>query len=240
MPKSTIRNPKSAIDNPKSAMGRWFALLICVFLPVAGVRAAPNYKVETIGACTDSGVSEAMRNALQPHGIRVAGDSGPFCEVWLRKVLPQTAGSTGASYSTLANGTFVGVIVYRAGATDYRGQAVKPGTYTLRYQTIPQDGNHLGVSPSPDFLLLAPAAADKNPDSLIEFQELIKLSKQASGTNHPNPLYLTAPPSGGAAAFREAEAGHWALEAKTKAQPAGGGSETDFPLALVLIGKAEG
>ena len=115
---------------------------------------------------------------------------------------------------------------------------VKPGTYTLRYQTIPQDGNHLGVSPSADFLLLVPAAADKNPDSLIEFQELIRLSKQASGTNHPNPLYLTVPAS--APVFREAEAGHWALEAKTKAKPAGGGSETDFPLAIILIGKAEG
>ncbi len=219
---------------------RWLALLILVFLPLTGVRAAPSYKVETIGACSDSGVPEAVRNALQPQGIRVAGDSSPFCEVWLRKVLPQTAGSTGASYSTLANGTFVGVIVYRANATDYRGQVVKPGTYTLRYQTIPQDGNHLGVSPSADFLLLVPAAADKNPDSLIEFQELIRLSKQASGTNHPNPLYLTVPASAGAAVFREAEAGHWALEAKTKAKPAGGGSETDFPLAIILIGKAEG
>ncbi len=219
---------------------RWFAGLVSVFLSLTGVRAAPNYKVETIGACADSGVSEGVRNALQPQGIRVVGDSGALCELWLRKVLPQTAGSTGASYSTLANGAFVGVIVYRANATDYRGQTVKPGTYTLRYQTIPQDGNHLGVSPSPDFLLLSPAAADKNPDRLIEFQELVKLSKQASGTNHPNPLYLTSPTSGGAAAFRDAEEGRWALEAKTKAQPAGGGSETDFPLAIILIGKAEG
>src|SRR5437867_10494456 len=90
------------------------------------------------------------------------------------------------------------------------------------------------------FLLLVPAAADKNPDSLIEFQEIIRLIKQASGTNHPNPLYLTVPASAGAAVFREAEEGHWALEAKTKAKPAGGGSETDFPLAIILIGKAEG
>jgi len=218
---------------------RWFAVLVLIFLGLTGVRAAPSYKVETVGACADSRVSEGVRNALQPQGIRVVGDSGAFCELWLRKVLPQQGGSSGTSYSTLTTGTFVGVIIYRANAGDYRGQAVKTGAYTLRYQTIPQDGNHLGVSPSPDFLLLAPAAADKNPDSVIEYQELIKLSKQASGTNHPNPLYLTLPTSGGAAAFREAEEGRWALEAKTKAQPAGG-SETDFPLAIVLIGKAEG
>src|SRR6266571_3824200 len=208
---------------------RWLALLIVVFLPLTGVRAAPSYKVETIGACSDSGVPEAVRNALQPQGIRVAGDSSPFCEVWLRKVLPQTAGSTGASYSTLANGTFVGVMVYRANATDYRGQVVKPGTYTLRYQTIPQDGNHLGVSPSADFLLLAPAADDKDPKAVIAYEELVKLSKAAAGTNHPNPLYLAAP-GGAPGTFKTDDEGHGILEVKLKAKPAGGG-ESDFPLA---------
>jgi hypothetical protein len=41
-------------------------------------------------------------------------------------------------------------------AADFRGQQVPVGFYTLRYALIPDDGNHLGVSPNPDFLLLIP------------------------------------------------------------------------------------
>jgi hypothetical protein len=199
-----------------------------------------GYKIESTGACASTEISEAVKNVLQPQGLRVTGDSGALCEVWLRKVIPQKAGSSGTDYSTLANGTFVGVITYSGKAGDFRGQAIKAGTYTLRYQTIPQDGNHLGVSPTPDFFLLTAAGIDKNADAALDYTELIKLARQASGTSHPHPLNLLAPASGGATGFKESGDGHWALEAKTKAQPSGGGAEVDFPIALVLIGKAEG
>jgi hypothetical protein len=201
--------------------------------------AVAGYKVETIGGCTNAEVSEAVKSALNPEGFRITGGSGILCEVWLRKVIPQKAGSTGAAYNTIANGAFVGVITYPSKAGDYRGQGIKPGTYTLRYHAIPQDGNHAGAAPQPDFFLLLPASADKNPNALIEFQEAANLSKQASGTNHPAPLSLTPTTGGGALAFREANESDSALETKTKAKPAGEGAEVDFPLALILIGKAE-
>ncbi len=218
----------------------WHTLLLISFLvpPIAG--GFSGYKVEPGGACTSTEISEAVKNALQPQGLRVTGDSGAFCEVWFRKVTPQKDGSSGTDYSTLANGTFVGVITFPGKGGDFRGQAIKAGTYTLRYQTIPQDGNHLGVSPTSDFFLLMPAGSDKNPEAALDYPELIKLARQASGTNHPHPLNLIAPASGGATGFKESGDGHWALEAKTKAQPSGGGTEVDFPIAMILIGKAEG
>jgi len=223
-------------------MARRF-MILCMLLP-AGIPAPglpmPGYQLETMGPCEIPEVSEKMRQGLQPEGLRIVGDSGVFCEIWLRKVLPQKPGSSGTEYSTLVTGSFAGIIRYPGKGGDYRGQAVRVGTYTMRYQTIPSDGNHMGVSPSPDFFLLSPVSIDQDPDAVPEYQDLIKWGKQASGTNHPNPLYLTYPEGGTAPVFRVTDENHWALEATTKARPAVGADERDFSIALILIGKAEG
>ncbi len=213
-----------------------FLVFLLSFLPVIG-GSFPAYKVETIGACTSPEISDAEKKVLQDHGFKVVGDSGPFCEVWLRSVLPQSSG-TGTDYSTMAPGTFVGVIHYFSAAGDYKGRTIKAGIYTMRYQTMPSDGNHMGVAPTPDFFVLLAPAADKDPDTVMEYQELLKLGKQASGTNHIYPLFVTSPGGGTVPAFESLDESHWALEAKTKAQPKGG-AEADFPIALVLIGKSD-
>ena len=43
------------------------------------------------------------------------------------------------------------------------GQGIQPGLYTLRYELVPNDGNHLGVANSRDFGLLVRAADDPDP-----------------------------------------------------------------------------
>jgi hypothetical protein len=48
----------------------------------------------------------------------------------------------------------------------------------------------LGVTPTPDFLLLVPAAADANPGQTYSFEQLMALSKQVTGKNHPSPMNL--------------------------------------------------
>ena len=211
--------------------------LICAF---SGAFASPPaHKVESGGACTSSDVSDALKSVLQEQGQRVIDDKGTLCEIWLRKSLPLKSGSSAAEYATLNTGELLGVIIYPNGAGDYRGQEIKPGTYTIRYQTMPSDGNHMGVSPTQDYVLLTPAALDKDPTKDVEYATLLDLSRKASGTSHPTPLYLVPPAASGNISFRDAGDGHWALEMKTKAQAAGG-SAVDFPLALVLIGKGEG
>jgi hypothetical protein len=218
-------------------MNRILPVVLMALLPMAGAGAPPeNYKVETTGPCTSTEVSQAMKDALQPQGFKVAGESGAFCEVWLRKVVPQKG--AGSDYSTLATGTFAGVIVYSTRGGDYRGQGIKPGTYTMRYQTIPVDGNHMGASPTADFFLLAPASADQDPAATVPYDQLVVLSKKAAGTNHPAALYLMPASGSGKPEFRSHEGIHWSLDISTKAQPEGG-AETDFPISLVLIGKSE-
>lgn len=212
-----------------------FGLLLLLAAAVAAAAPAA-YKIESIGPCTNPEVPDSVTALLQPQGLRIVGDSGPYCDIWLSKAIPQKADSTGAEYATVEPGTFAGVITYASQGQDFRGQTIKPGTYTLRYQTMPSDGNHMGVSPTQDYFLLLPAAADKNPGTPLEYKELLKSSSQTSGTNHPVTLYLPPPGDNGALSFKQNDEGHYVLETKTKAQR--GGAEADFPVSIVLIGKS--
>lgn len=220
-------------------MDRGWLFWLLLLIAAAGAAAAPASKVETIGACANPDVSDAVKNALQPQGYRVSTDTGILCDIWLAKVLLQSAGSSGTDYSTLVTGSFAGVISYPASSGDYRGKAIPPGTYTMRYQTMPSDGNHMGVSPTPDYFLLSPAGLDQDPALVIDYEPLMALSRKASKINHPSPLFLTAPSSGGSLGFKDTGDGHWAIESKTRAKARGGSAEIDFPVAVVLIGKGE-
>src|SRR5512140_1138713 len=169
------------------------SLHLWMILLAACSAAAPqqNYKVETIGACAAADLDPAVNSALQTEGVRVTGPDGAFCDVWLRKTIPQK--SPGSEYTTLANSVFTGVIVYSQKGGDYRGQVIKPGTYLMRYQSLPQDGNHMGVAPTKHFFLLSPASEDKNPAATPDYKTLIAMSRKASGTNHPVTLWLMKP-----------------------------------------------
>src|SRR5512135_1927940 len=140
---------------------------LLAFLVVAwSVFSAAQAKQERIPAPTDASVPAAVRNALEATGYRVLrADGTPLCEIWLRKSLPASSGKAveGANYTELAESEFVGVISFPNGGKDFRGQAVKAGAYGLRYELLPNDGNHLGVAPARDFLLLTPLAADPDP-----------------------------------------------------------------------------
>ncbi len=154
-----------------------------------------DYKVEPTGPLTEASLSEALRGAVEKKGLRIIDDKGALlCEIWLRAEVPTAAEEVaGALFSKIGEGTFVGVIHFAANGGDFRGQGIKPGWYTLRYGLILQDGNHLGVSPGRDFFLLCRAADDASPAKQLSFDEMIKMSRAASGTGHPSSWSLAAP-----------------------------------------------
>jgi hypothetical protein len=173
---------------------------LCVFVFIIAVTlcSAQTGKVDSIGPAP-SGVPEAVRKVLEDKGYALKQDDGtPICDLWLRKDVPSQAkkDSQDVLYTQLAESTLVAAISFPRQTTDFRGQAIKPGAYTLRYELIPNDGNHLGVSPNRDFLLLVPADADPDPSAVFNFQELVNLSRKATGTRHPGPLSMTQPGSG--------------------------------------------
>ena len=173
------------------------ARLIAPFLltlAIASSVLADGGKVESIGAFADAGASDSLKKALEPKGYRVSLADGVLCEIWLMNAVAAGKNDAqGATYTWVADSALLGVITFPKAGTDFRKQPIKAGSYTLRYAVHPQDGNHIGISPIRDFLLLVPVAVDQDPNAKYKFEELTAMSKRASGTNHPSPLSLVSP-----------------------------------------------
>ena len=158
-------------------------LLALLFLSTLAL-AAP--KAEKIGAFTDR--SDKLRAALAADGYRVyLPNTLACCEVWLAKAVEAKKKDVpGAYYPEFHESEFLGVIKFgKDGGGDFRGQTIKAGAYTMRYEMLPTDGNHMGVAPYPDFVLLIPIADDPDPAATFDFGKMIESSAKASGTAHP-------------------------------------------------------
>lgn len=165
--------------------------LLCVTLAVACAFAADPATVQRIGP--PENVPDVMRQAVEDKGYRVTLDGGWSASLWFARQLKlETKEAADALYPELSDGEFVAIVNFRASMTDYRGQTIPAGFYTLRYQTIPQDGNHLGVSPNPDFLLAIPVASDSHPEQTYALKKLVALSAKATGTSHAAVIALEA------------------------------------------------
>jgi hypothetical protein len=143
---------------------------------------------------------EKVKAALDSTGYRVfLPNTLAACDMWLANRVPavKRTDAKGAVYSDFADSIFLGVITFpRGGGHDFRGQTVRPGNYTMRYQLLPNDGNHLGVAPNPDFVLLIPIADDPDPSALIDFGKLVELSSQAAHSAHPAAFEMMPPEEG--------------------------------------------
>lgn len=221
------------------APGSFSFILLSALLLVQGLAAASEYKIEPADALTAPEVAEAIRSALEPSGVRLVDARGTVvCELWLRSAVPLRA--VGAGYGKIDTGTLIGVLRFPAAGSDFRGQPIKAGYYTLRYQRMPSDGNHMGAAPSQDFLLLAPASVDRELGTRADFNEVVALSRQASGTNHPAILMLVRPGGQNSSpSLKQDDYGYWVVGLKTQGKPAGSDKPIDFPVALVLVGRAE-
>ena len=163
------------------------AFVLLPLVMATGLALAAEPKVQAVSALPAS-IPGVIAGALQASGNRVlAADASPVAEIWLRKDLPVSGQKEveGANYPALTPGILVGVILFSTPGKDFRSQQVKPGTYAMRYELLPNDGNHMGVAPDRDFLLLVPVADDPGPAKTLPYQELVKLSSRAAGTSHP-------------------------------------------------------
>ena len=142
-------------------------------------------------------VPSALADRLDPQGSRIVHGKDIVCDVWWLKSLPgvpSTSSQPDLLYSSLQPGALVGMLQFISPqAEDFRDQKLKPGLYTMRYAQIPQDGNHMGVSEYRDFILLSPMSADTQLDKALPFDDLVNLSRKATGTGHPAVISLGAP-----------------------------------------------
>ncbi|HSO73646.1 MAG TPA: hypothetical protein VLU47_02320 [Blastocatellia bacterium] len=218
-------------------MSRRAIVIIAALFALASLAAAglDGNKVESIAALADAGASEPLKKVLEPAGSRVSLADGAYCDIWLRVGVP--SGKTeeqGAVYTSLGGSALVGVIAFTRATTDFRGQALRPGVYTIRYGLHPADGNHMGISPIRDFLVMIPIAMDQDPDAQFKFEDLMKMSSKASGTNHPAVLSLASADQTAAPRVAPNDHGHIVFSSKLKTQ-----AGSDMPIAFVIKGIAE-
>ncbi len=212
-----------------------FFSVLSLILPFS--VSAAGAKLESIGAFNDPAASDSLKGALEEKGYRVVMDDGSIvCELWLRKAIPASAKKDvgGAIYTEIPDSTLIGVISFPKGGGDFRGQGVKAGAYTLRYSLHPIDGNHLGISPVRDFLVMVPLADDKDAGAQFKFEDLMKLSSKASGTTHAAPLSLVTYEGKAEPTLSENEYGHVTFSARMKTSSGG-----EMPISFIVKGKAE-
>lgn len=203
------------------------------------VAHAAEYRVETSDESPPEELAAPVAQQLGPQSVRVvSGKSRTLCQLWLCKQWPAKADFKPSStvLYPFDVGELIGVVKFRRKATDFRGQEIAAGVYTMRYGLQPVDGNHVGTSDTRDFLLLEKVDEDKQPQEVPQ-EQLFKRSAEAAGTSHPAifsllPAGKTAqPPSIEHDQQRDLWVVSWA------GRTADGKS---LPLALVVAGQSAG
>ncbi len=196
----------------------------------ASLFADGDFKAQPGGALPEP--AAALKGSLEASGTKIVDGTGKvYAEIWLRTALPADAKSAEQNITLpeLPHGALIGVISFSAAASDRRGQAIKAGLYTLRYSQFPITGDHQGVAPQRDFVVLGSIAEDKDPDSTPKFDTLMAIGRKASGTTHPLILSMWKADVATPSLTKEGEH-DWVLIRKI-------GS---IPVAIIISGRAEG
>ncbi len=195
---------------------------------VTAAAALAQYKAEPAGA-PPSGVAPAVASSLQKEGTKVTGPNGAVCEIWLVSSAPKGApsGEQNVSLPDIPHGSLLGVIRFASAGKDRRGQLIKAGTYTLRYSMFPINGEHQGVAPQRDFMVLQSAADDKDPKATPDFATLMSGSEKALGIKHPGVMSIWKADDANQNLTQQGES-DWVLQRKMG----------DLNLAIVVVGTA--
>jgi len=206
-------------------MLRQFFVLI-----MAAGAAFSQYKLDPAGP-PPADLPPAISGTLQKDGAKIVAGNGPFCEIWFRTEAPSGPKSNedAVTVPTIPQGALLGALRFPGRGADRRGQNIKAGVYTLRYSLQPVNGDHQGVAPQRDFLVMVPAADDTDPKSTPSFDDLMKMSRKASGTPHPAVLSMSSSSNGKFPELKKEGESDWVLHTKIG----------DLPVAVILVGKAE-
>ena len=214
-------------------------------LLAAGAQEAA-YSIKQTKAEPPRELNAAVSKQLSGQAIQLLDAKGGLVmELWFAKAVPAKATAeqvkNGLTYREIPETTLVGAVRLPRQYTDYRKQKIKPGTYTLRLGYQPQDGDHMGTAPHPEFLLLVPAEEDKGAAKL-EPKKLYEQSMKATGATHPSVMLLypePKPPEAPKLANQKGEAGpEWVLHLKLPATADGKAAALGVGLTLVGVSPA--
>jgi hypothetical protein len=213
---------------------------VCCLL-FGGLAAAQDLSTSTHAETAPADLAEPVRTRMANGGPRVQADDVTLDFWWVKSLpldQPPSEGAGSTAWAHVTEGTLVGAVRLSAAFRDIRGRRLRPGVYTLRYGRQPSDGDHTGVSPHRDFLLLSPAKADTDP-APQGHEGTIELSKQSVGISHPAVWSLDPPETTEPAPLstHDTPAGHAAVIFEVPTEREGTASALRF--GLILIGKIE-
>ena len=218
---------------------------LAVALWTAAASAQESYTIEPLNEAPPTALAAPLRATLSAAGYKVVDGGGKtYAEIWLRASVP-AAEKPGASkgqvlFPFLAEGELIGALRFPGEGRDYRDQSIAKGVYTLRYGLQPVNGDHLGVSPFRDYVLLLPAAKDVATAKLAK-KPLEDRSAEAAGTSHPAILMLVTAPASGPkppAISRDQEKNTWGAIIPLNLGIKGSDAATPFPVQLIVVGAA--
>jgi len=212
-------------------------LVLFTFAPFTGLHG--SLTATTRSAAPPSELAPAIASLLSNDAVAVtAAQPAATLEFWWVKALPMKAGTGAASWAEVEEGTLVGVVKISADYRDIRAHVIRAGVYTLRYGIQPQNGDHLGVSPFREFLLLGPAPVDTDP-AARGHDGTIDISKQSIGGSHPA-VWSIDPPVATEAPLQphKTELGHDAIVMQVPITRAGQAAGA-LKFGVVLVGKIE-
>jgi hypothetical protein len=180
----------------------------------------------------------ALAALVKPGGVRASVDTTTL-DFWWSTGVPLT-GEGAAAWSIVPEGALVGVVKVPRDVRDIRGRVIKPGVYTLRYGVQPDNGDHLGVSPHRQFLLISPANDDSDP-APKGHDGAVELAKGSIGGSHPG-VWSIDPPAASASeaplSIHKTDLGHQSVIVEVPASRDGKPAGT-LKFGVVLVGKIE-
>lgn len=198
-----------------------------------------DYRLEDIASAPDSEkISAELRQVLNEQGIRVVRGSRTECEIWFCKQLELVADFKADEQRLYPfhEGQLLGVIHYSRRSSEFRDQQVSSGWYTLRFALQPVDGNHVGTSPTRDFVVLVNSEAD-SPKHSWEAEQLLTASAEVAGSAHPAMMCLQRAGDGKSTGLaHDEDHDWWVLQTQIAGSDPSG--NRPVPISLVVVGHA--
>jgi hypothetical protein len=165
--------------------------MVAALMLTAATASAQAPTITTAAVAVPPEIAAPIAALIAPQ-VTTITTSTTKVEMWWVTALPLRDGATAPAWSEVAEGALVGALRIGSAWNDIRGHAIRPGVYTLRFALQPQNGDHMGISPNREFLLLAPAADDTSP-APAGYEGAVELAKKASRRSHPASLSIDPP-----------------------------------------------
>jgi hypothetical protein len=187
-------------------------------------------------------LAEAIRQTLQTRAVQVLESNKPIYEFWFCKAVPAQSKPDSApkALDAVKQTTLLGAATASGGMRDYKDNEVPAGVYTMRLGLQPSDGDHLGTSEYPYFVVLIPAQQDTTPTGITDYKPMVKASGKATASGHPVILSLrpVSTDPGAQPKLNEPVPEHQSVTVKAPAKVEG--KEDKFELDFEIVFKGKG